>query len=150
MRTDSHSPEAAAGREAPSLRDLRLLVGWLALHHRPSLEALQPGGRRSSACLPACELVFGSVAAACRCDRVRARLGTLLAAHLGGPLLELSGHPLHTLAERFERERRALDERALHAWLLSLLTHPSAAARPLKARVAEEIESRRAYDGARL
>ena len=150
MRIDAHPSERAAASEAPSLRELRLLVGWLALHHRPSLEALQPGRRRSAGCLGTCELVFGSVAAACRCDRVRTRLGTLLAAHLGAPLLELSGHPLHALAERFERERQALDERALHAFLLSLLTHPSAAARPLKARVAEEIERRRAHAGARL
>ncbi|CAG0962244.1 hypothetical protein MYXO_00823 [Myxococcaceae bacterium] len=130
----------------PSLRALRLLVGWLALHGRPALEGLFPERVPLSGEPRTCELLFGVVAAACRCERIRARLELFVAARLGGTLLRVAEESVSDLALRFDRERCVIDDRELHAWLLALHTHPSVAARPLSERVADEIERRRRLD----
>lgn len=138
--------EVARGRGgAPgSLRGVRLLVGWLALHDRPSLESFVPLAARRAGPLRTCELIFGVTAAACRSPRVRARLEALLAAHLGADLLRFAPDSIAELAAHFDRERHDLPDDALHALLLALETHPSSAARPLHERVADEIDLRRA------
>ncbi len=139
-------PEAAlrSGGAPRSLRGIRLLVGWLALRDRASLESVVPPAARCPGSLRTCELVFGVTAAACRSPRVRARLEALLAAHLGAGLLRFAPESIAVLAARFDHKRTELDDDALHALLLALDTHASGAARPLHERVADEIERRRA------
>lgn len=134
-----------SGGAPRSLRGIRLLVGWLALRDRASLESVVPPAARCAGPLRTCELVFGVTAAACRSPRVRTRLETLLAAHLGDELLRFAPESIATLAACFDSERPDLDDDALHALLLALDTHTSGAARPLHERVADEIEHRRAH-----
>lgn len=138
-----HDAVLRSGGAPRSLRGIRLLVGWLALRDRASLESVVPPDARCAGSLRTCELVFGVTAAACRSPRVRARLETLLAAHLGVELLRFAPDSIAALAARFDRERSQLDDDALHALLLALDTHTSSAARPLHERVADEIERRR-------
>lgn len=143
-RSARHDALLCSAKAPRSLRGIRLLVGWLALHDRASLESVVPPAARCTGSLRTCELVFGVTAAACRSPRVRARLETLLAAHLGVQLLRFAPESIAALAACFDRERSDLDDDALHALLLALDTHASRGARPLHERVADEIERRRA------